>query len=227
VVLHPNPAARCPMAAMAEADEVLRMKEEHPDAAVVSYVNTTADVKAVSDVCCTSANAVKVVRSLPNEEVIFVPDENLAKYVQRHVKDKRVIPWPGYCNVHTFITADKVMRMKERYPGARFIAHPECLPEVIDLAEHVASTEGMITFARSGGDEFILGTEKEMAYRLSRILPDKRFYTLENAVCGAMKKISFEDVVMALRNMQHEVVLSDEVLKRAYVPLRRMMEVGR
>jgi quinolinate synthase len=228
-VLHPDPEAKCPMAAMCEVELLLAKKEEYPDAIVVSYVNTTADVKAETDVCCTSANAVKVVRSLAEKEVIFTPDRNLGLYVQRFVPDKEIILWPGFCATHhSRITVEDLTALKNEHPGAEVMVHPECTPEVIDIADKVFSTGGMLKHARaSPKSEFIVGTERDMAYRLSRELPDKTFHPLEKALCPDMKRITLEKVVRSLETMSPEVVLSLDIIERARRPLERMVKIGR
>lgn len=229
IVLHPDPGSKCPMAAMCEVDFLRAMKDEHPDAVVVSYVNTTADVKAETDVCCTSANAVKVVQSLSEKRIIFTPDRNLGLYVQRFVPDKELILWPGFCATHqNRITVDDLKEMKKLHPGAEILVHPECAPDVIDFADHVFSTGGMLTHAKnSQKTEFIVGTEKEMAYRLGQDFPEKKFYPLDKAVCPDMKKITLEKVVRSLETMSPQVNLSREILEKARRPLERMVAIGR
>ena len=226
-VLHPNLKAKCPMAAMVDVASLRELKAEHPGAPVVSYVNTSAEVKAESDICCTSANAVKIVQSLPDKKVIFVPDTNLGLYARRFVKDKELVLWPGYCHVHSEIRAEDIKAVKKDHPKAEVIAHPECLPEVIDIADAVASTEGMIGHIKqSKAKEFILATEQEMAYRLGKIFPDRRLIPLASALCPAMKKIEFEDVIKAIETLKPEVSLPKDVMERARVPLERMVAIG-
>ncbi|KYK29499.1 MAG: quinolinate synthetase [Candidatus Proteinoplasmatales archaeon SG8-5] len=228
-VLHPDPEAKCPMAAMCEVEFLQAKREEHPDAIVVSYVNTTADVKARTDICCTSANAVKVVRSVAEKEVIFTPDRNLGLYVQRFVPDKEIILWPGFCATHhSRITVEDLQALKDRHPEAEVMVHPECTPEVIDFADHVFSTGGMVRHAReSARTEFIVGTEKEMAYRLSVDFPNKTFHPLEKAVCPNMKRITLEKVVRSLESLSPAIELSREIIERARRPLERMVDIGR
>lgn len=227
-IVKPHLLARCPMAAMVDAESLRLLKEKHPDASVVSYVNTSAEVKALSDYCCTSANAVNVVKSVPEKKVIFVPDQNLGLYVQRFVKDKEMILWPGYCRTHVWISLDDLRELKKAHPDAKVMVHPECVPEVIDFADHVASTEGMVRYvASSNSKEFIVGTEKELAYRLKKKNPEKEFYTTKKAVCPNMKQIKIENVVSSMESLQPEVKLKKDIIEKARIPLERMMEIGR
>jgi quinolinate synthase len=227
-VLLPELEAQCPMAAMLDVLGLLLLKQEHPDAMVVSYVNTSAAAKAESDICCTSSNAVKVVRSLEAKRIIFVPDENLGKWVKRFIPDKEFVFWPGYCPTHDSITAPMVMRVKARHPGAKVIAHPECRPEVLDLADAVRSTEGMIRFVKdSGALEFIIVTEQELLHRLKKEAPSKIFHNIPGAICPNMKRTTLDSVHRALSEGNNEVKLPEDVMSRARVPLERMMQIGR
>ncbi len=227
IVLHPEAKACCPMAAMCDPSGVRMLKKDFPRADVVAYVNTSAECKAEADVCCTSSNAVKVVNSLESDLVIFIPDENLANYVQRFT-DKNIIPWPGYCPTHESITLEKIEKLKSEHPQALVVVHPECRPDVIDIADAVRSTEGMLNYVReSAKTEFIIGTEKEMLYRLGKEFPDKRFYEVPGAVCPTMKLITLDNILAALESMSPEVTLSNELMDKARAPLERMMSVGR
>lgn len=227
IVLHPETKACCPMAAMCDPASVRMLKKDFPRADVVAYVNTSAECKAEADVCCTSANAVKVVNSLESDLVIFLPDENLASYVQRFT-DKSILPWPGHCPTHESITVEKIENLKKEHPQALVVVHPECRPEVIDIADGVRSTEGMLSFIR-GSDkrEFIIGTEKEMIHRLSKEFPDRIFHEVPGAVCPTMKLITLENILAALESMSPEVTLSPELMDKARAPLERMMALGR
>ncbi|MEM2869914.1 MAG: quinolinate synthase NadA [Thermoplasmata archaeon] len=228
VVVHPVPEAMCPMAMMIDDAGLKEMKEQHPGVPVVAYVNTPAEVKAESDVCCTSSNAVKVVRSLPDKEVIFVPDANLGAYVQRSVKDKLLHLWPGYCPTHQRIRREDIAALKREHPGALALVHPECLPEVIDIADGVFSTEGMVSFIKSSRSrEFIIGTESGLIHRLRKMLPDRVYYELPGAVCPTMKKITLDKILHSLRTLEPRVVLQPEVLKKARGPIEKMLAVGR
>jgi quinolinate synthase len=194
----------------------------------VAYVNTTADVKALVDVCCTSSNAVKVIESLDGDRVIFVPDSNLGLYTKRFVKDKEIILWPGYCHTHQDMDLDLLKRLKGEHPEAIVMVHPECTPEVIDFADVVASTEGMLVHARTAeAKEYIVGTENGMVHRLTKEVPHKTFHLVRSAVCPAMKMITFEDVVKSLETLGPKVTLPQDIIERARRPLERMVEIGR
>ncbi len=226
IVVLPDLAATCPMAAMATPVLLKKMRDEYPDAAVVSYVNTTAEIKALSDICCTSANAVKVVSSLPEKEIIFVPDMNLGKYVQRFT-NKKIILWPGYCYVHKNIKKEQILELKKIHPDAEILVHPECTPDVIDIADFAYSTGGMVNHVKkSNSKEFIIGTEEGICYRLKKENPDKNFYST-GSVCSGMKKITFEKLVKSLENLKPRIKLSDKIIEDAKKPIQRMMKIGR
>lgn len=227
VVLLPDMEAGCPMADMADGASVLELRRRHPRAAVVAYVNTTAEVKAVSDYCCTSSNAVKVVQAVEAEEIIFLPDRNLARYVASKVEGKRIIPWEGYCPVHQDITAQQVQEVLDSHPQAEVIAHPECTEEVIALAHHVMSTSGMVEAARtSRAREFVVATEEGMLYPLSLALPDKRFYRPSGEhVCADMKKITLPKVLWALETLEPRVEVQPEIRERARRAVERMLRL--
>ena len=227
-VLLPELGAVCPMAEMIDRAGIVKMKNQHPRAESVAYVNTSAEIKAEVDICCTSSNAIKVVASLTSKEVIFVPDANLGYWVQRSEKSKKLILWPGFCPTHDSITPEMILVQKGLHPGALVIAHPECRPAVLDMVDAVRSTEGMINFAKeSDSKEFIIATEKEMVYRLHKQIPDKVFYPLPGVICPNMKKTNLQSVVNALEKMQHEIIISDDIIRRARLPLERMMAIGR
>jgi len=223
-VIHPVPGSICPMAHMVQVDTLLEFKKQHPGAPVVAYVNTTAEVKAHADICCTSANAVKVVRSLPEKEVIFIPDCNLGAYVQSQVPEKKVHLWAGYCHVHNDITVEQIEEEKKKHPDAVVLVHPECRLDVIEMADAVASTEGMIRIAQeTDAKEFIMGTEEGLVHRMSKEIPRKTFYPIRTAICPNMKKIGVEDVLRALENMGPEVILDEEIIEANRAPLERMI----
>jgi quinolinate synthase len=227
-VIHPESGAKCPMAAMCTPDALLDMKKKYPGAKVVGYVNSSAECKAEMDLCCTSANAVKVVKSLEAEKVIFVPDCNLGQYVQRFVPDKEIILWPGFCPTHQGITPEQIKSLKAEHPSAIFMAHPECRPEIIDIADFVGSTNGMINFvAETDADEVIVGTELDMVYPLSKKAPNKKFYWLPSAICPTMKMITLNSIIRSLEHMEYKVELSKETIERARLPLERMTQIGR
>lgn len=223
-VLHPRPDAGCPMADMVDVEGLRKLKLEYPKAKVVAYVNTNADVKAEVDVCCTSSNAVKVVEGIDSDEVIFVPDCNLASWVQRHTK-KHIIPWAGFCPVHRRFRVEEVKASRERYPDALLMVHPEIDPEIVDLADEVCSTNGMVKLAKSSGRKcFIVGTEEGLIYRLQKENPEKEFYSLgAPKVCENMKKIRLEHVLASLEKNQYEVEVSSEIALRARNALDDML----
>lgn len=225
-VLLPVPDAGCPMADMVTVEALRAEKEKHPDAAVVCYVNSSAAVKAESDICCTSSNAVNVVNSIENREVIFVPDRNLGAFVSLHT-DKKIHLWPGFCHVHDNISEDDIKELKSLHPGADFLAHPECRPEVLSFADHILSTSGIVKEAgKSGSTEFIIGTENEIVQNLKRKYPDKKFYPVSRkAVCYNMKKITLESILNSLQNMEYEIHVPENIRVKARKTLDRMLEI--
>ncbi|MGD8719870.1 MAG: quinolinate synthase NadA [Candidatus Zixiibacteriota bacterium] len=228
-VLLPERDANCPMADMVRPDDLAALRQKHPGASVVSYVNTTAATKAVTDVCCTSANAVKVVSSIPEEaEVIFTPDQHLGAYV-RKMTGRDIVVWPGCCPTHARLTAEMVIEAKGEHPKARVVVHPECPMEVIELADAVRSTSGMLTYcAESDAAGFIIGTEKGMLYPLRKRCPDKEFWPVtEQAICPTMKLTTLESVRDALRLGQYEIDIPREVAEPARRAISRMLEIGR
>lgn len=229
MVVMPTKEAKCPMAAMITAPALRRLKAKHPGVPVVSYVNTSAEVKAESDWCCTSSNAVKIVNAVPSDRIIFTPDANLGMYLQRQVKGKEIILWPGYCSTHqNRITPEDIEALRRQHPDAEVVVHPECIPEVIDMAGHVASTEGMIHHCLSSAStEFIIGTEREHTYRLRKEIPGKVFHAVPGAVCPNMKKTTLDLVMRALETLEDRIVLSKEIIEKARVPLDRMVRMGR
>ena len=225
-VLIPTNQAKCPMAAMIKPQDLKDLKARYPDAAVVSYVNTTAEVKAESDVCCTSSNAVKVVNSLNQKKVIFVPDGNLAKYVAKYSK-KRIIPWEGWCYVHKKFSATGLKEAKRLHPDAKVLVHPECLPSVIDLADQVCSTSGMVDFVKkSANKKFIIATEIGLIERLKLEEPEKRYFQAPpGGTCIQMKKNNLQLVLEALEKERYKVTIPEEVRVRAKKALDKMLEV--
>jgi len=228
IVIHPNPKAKCPMAAMVDVEGLRMAKKENPNATVVSYVNTTASVKTETDICCTSANAVKVIKSLDTKTVLFVPDSNLGLYAQRSLPDIKFIFWPGYCHVHQDISIEQILDLKKDHPGAEILVHPECSPDVIDSADYVFSTEGMVRHCSSSSSkEFIIGTEEGLVHRLKKENPEKIFHAIPNAICPNMKKISLKNTLDALRILEPKLVLPKEVIEKARAPLDKMVAIGR
>ncbi len=250
VVLLPEMDANCPMADMIKVsspreverafpgyenqpeflfprDFTLRdIKARHPGVPVVAYVNTTAEVKAESDICCTSSNVAGVVESLPGSTVICVPDRNLSMWAQKNT-GKKVIAWDGFCHVHDRVTKADVLRARMEYPAAMLMAHPECRPEVLALADHVTSTSGMLRFAKtSSQSEFIVGTEVGLMHRLKKENPDKVFHPLrKDMVCPNMKKTTLNSVLWALKDMKNIVKVPEEIRVPAKLALDRMLGI--
>lgn len=225
-VLLPDKSAGCPMADMITAQDVIELKEKHPGAIVVCYVNSTAEVKANVDICCTSANAVQVVNSLPKDkEIIFIPDKHLGSYVESQTGRKMIL-WNGYCPTHAFIDAKSIIKMKKEHPEAEVLVHPECNSEVIKTADQVLSTGGMLEYARqSSGREFIIGTEIGIIYRLKKQNPRKIFYPANNnIICPNMKLINLEKIMWSLEDNVYEINLPDNIIKKARLSLERMKE---
>ncbi|MCX6113176.1 MAG: quinolinate synthase NadA, partial [Proteobacteria bacterium] len=226
-VIMPDPDAGCPMACMITAQDVISLKEKYPNHEVVCYVNSTADVKAESDICCTSSNAVKVVESISkNKGIIFIPDVNLGTYVKNKLKRENFILWPGYCLVHAFVTAEEVMELKKKHPLASVIVHPECKIEVIELADHILSTSGMVRkIAELKDKEFIVVTEQGIVYPLKNRYPDRKFYYLSKMTCVNMKKNTIEMVEESLENMRYEIKVKEQIIVKAKKALDRMLQL--
>jgi quinolinate synthase len=226
-VLIPTKLASCPMAAMVDVNSLRKLKAQHPNAGVVSYVNTMAAIKAESDICCTSANAIKVVNSLPEEEIIFVPDSNLANYVMKHT-DKKIIPWSGWCYVHNKFSFEELIKAKRLHPDAKVLVHPECIPEVVDLADEVFSTTGMINYVRQNPfKKFIIATEIGVIEKLRLEFPEKIFFQAPpGGTCIQMKKITLELVYASLEKNQFKVVVPENIRVRAKKALDRMLNVA-
>lgn len=226
-VLIPDKNAGCPMADMINADQLRTLKQAHPGARVMCYVNTTAEVKAECDLCCTSANAMKIVNAVfkPGEEVIFVPDKYLAHYIATKT-GRDFIYWRGFCPTHARILPEDIERQRRLHPEAEVLAHPECTPGVIDRADLVLSTEGICRRAKEGSArEYIIATETGMLYRLGKENPDKIFHAAsEHAVCPNMKLTTLEKVLWSLEGMTHEVTVPEDVMDRARGSIRRMLE---
>lgn len=224
-VLLPRRDAGCPMADMVTAEDIRSVKQRYPGVPVITYVNSTAAVKAESTICCTSANAVRVVESFREASAVYMaPDRNLARYAARHTS-KKVYHWTGYCPFHNRLKAEDVDRRKEEHPDAVFVAHPECRPEVLDLADVVTSTSGMLRFAKeSPHSSFIIGTEVGLLHPLRRANPAKAFYPAsEKMVCTDMKKISLEDIQRALETLEPRITVPEDVRLRALEAVERML----
>lgn len=227
-VLLPDMKADCPMAHMCTVEKIDEIRSTYPDAAVVCYVNSTAELKANADVCVTSSNALNIVRKLPNKEIFFIPDENLGRFVASQVPDKHIILNDGYCHVHRRITTADIEAGKRLHPKAQVLVHPECTPEAVALADYVGSTAGIIQYAsNSDCQEFIVATEIGVFYELKKRNPGKKFYSVSSCqICPSMKRLALEKVLQALQEGRPEVVLSDELMAKANLPLKTMLEMA-
>jgi quinolinate synthase len=228
-VLLPDVDAGCPMANMITAEKLRDKKKEHPNAVVICYINSSAEVKAESDVCCTSANAIKVVETYGvDQEVIFIPDQYLGHYVSAKT-NRRMILWPGFCPTHSKIQAHDIINLRVQYPEARVIVHPECRPEVVTIADEVLSTSGMVKFAqKTPAKHMIVGTELGIIHRLKKENPDKQFIPASvQAICPNMKKITLEKVLWTLESLSPKVTVSDVIRLRAKASVDKMLQIGR
>ena len=226
-VLLPEKTAGCPLADMITAEDLRQWKEKYPRAAVVCYVNSSAAVKAESDICCTSANAVNIVDSLPEDEVLFVPDQNLGHYVSTKT-EKWIILYPGYCPVHQSLQLPQLRLAGQLHPGAKVIVHPECIPEVIALADAALSTSQMIRYAKeSPAKSFLIGTEEGILHRLRQENPEKEFFLISDSlVCPDMKKTTLESVARAMEQKQSVVTVPEEIRRKAKRAVDRMLAVS-
>ena len=227
-VLLPAPDAGCPMADMISPGDVEKLREQNPGAAVVCYVNTSAEIKAMSDVCCTSSSAEKIVRALPEKRIIFVPDRNLGAYVASKVPEKELILFDGYCPIHDDITESDALAAKHAHPEAKLLVHPECRGEVLRHADYIGSTAGIIREALdSSGKEYIIGTETGVTMRLKALAPEKKFYELKTGTeCRNMKKTTLSEVYDTLNSGEYEITLDESVIRAAARSLERMIELG-
>ncbi len=226
-VLLPDKNSGCPMADMINASQLKKLKNEHPDALVVCYVNTSAAVKALSDICCTSSNAVNVVKSIPkNKEIIFIPDKYLGSYVQSQT-GREFILWNGYCPTHIMINIKDIIQLKKEHLEAVVIVHPECTPDVINIADKVASTGGMLKYIKkSEKKKFIIGTEIGIIHRLKKENPGKTFYpATRKAICPNMKLINLEKVFWSLEDEKHEIKVPPEIIRKARAAIDRMIAI--
>jgi quinolinate synthase len=224
-VLMPDKDAGCPMADMITAEQLRKLKAENPDALVVCYVNSTADVKAESDYCCTSSNAVEVVQSLPEDRtVIFVPDKNLGRHVVNRT-GRNMILWPGYCASHVVITPEDVLAAKREHPDAMVLAHPECSPEVRELADELLSTGQMLKFTAQGNGEYIIATETGILHSLRKQNPDAKFFAAsDRGICPNMKRVTLEKIAWSLEDMKYKITVDEAIAARARKALDRMVE---
>jgi quinolinate synthase len=227
-VIMADPFADCPMAHMAEIDTIKQVRQEHSDVAVVCYVNSTAEMKAHSDVCVTSSNAIKVVKNLPQKEIFFIPDENLGRFVAQQLPEKDFIFNDGFCHVHKSIHREELLAAKEKHPAAKVLTHPECTGEVLELSDFIGSTSQIIDYATNSRDtEFIICTEMGIFYELAQKNPDKKFYSVgHRQFCPNMKKITLEKVKNALETLEPEVIVESQVAEASRKPLERMLELA-
>ena len=224
-VLLPNLYSGCPMADMADPSEVAAYKKANPDTVLVAYVNSTAEVKAQVDICCTSGNAEKIIAELPeNQEILFLPDRNLGGNMNRKL-DRKMDLWPGCCPTHDHVTPEMIAEARAAHPGAKVLVHPECAPEVVAAADEALSTGGILKFVRESSDKaFIIGTESGILHRLRKENPGKEFYPLQpEMICPDMKKITLENVRDCLKNMAPRIELSEEILREAVKPIEAMI----
>lgn len=226
-VLMPDMTADCPMAHMAQIEKIKELRARYEDLAVVCYINSTAELKCHSDVCVTSSNAVKIVKALPNRNVFFIPDENLGRFVQGQVPEKNVILNDGCCPIHAAVSAEQLKAMKEKYPDALVLTHPECREEIVALSDYVGSTAEILSYANgSENKQFIICTESGVGYALEQKRPDHEFIFVTDPFCCADMKLNTpEKVLRVLETEENEVLVSDEKRKRALLPLDRMLEI--
>lgn len=227
-VLLPAKDAGCPMADMITGEELKKFKEENPGIPVVAYVNTSAEVKAYTDICCTSSNAMNVVKSMNAEKILFVPDRNLGGFIGKQIPEVEIIPWNGFCITHERVEEEDVLEMKAAHPGVKLLIHPECNPEIVKHADFAGSTSQIIDFVvKSEDEEFIIGTEAGILHTIEKMAPHKKCHLLSKClVCQNMKKTTLTHVYEALKYDQHEVIVDEEIRKRAESSLIKMLEVN-
>lgn len=229
IVLLPDMSADCPMAHMATVEKIKEMREKYEDLAVVCYVNSTAELKAHSDVCVTSANALKIAERLPNKNIFFIPDQHLARYISTKLPEKNFILNEGWCPIHNELTKEELLKAKEKYPNAKVAIHPECPIETVELGDYVGSTSGIIKYVtESDAEEFIICTEDGVLYELQEKNPNKKFYLpKEKFQCVGMKKITFDKIINSLETLEPQVYLKDEIITEANKPLENMLEMAK
>lgn len=228
-VFLPDMGADCPMAHMVDKKKIEEMRTQYSDLCVVCYINSTAEIKTYADVCVTSANAVKIVKNLPNQNIFFIPDGNLGRYVKEQVPEKNVMVHDGYCPIHHNLTKEMVLEARKEHPGALFLAHPECTWDVLKEADYIGSTSGIIRFAgESEAKEFIIGTESGVFYKLQKENPEKKFYLANSKmVCVNMKKVTLEKILAILETECNEVFLQEGIKENAMAPLTKMLEYAK
>ena len=226
-VILPAPNAGCPMADMAEVEDVEEMIKKYPDAFKVCYINSSYEVKALCDASVTSSSALNIIKNIPNKQILFLPDQNLGGYISEFFPEKEFILWRGFCPTHHRITAEDIIKAKEEHPNVKVFSHPECSKEVRDLSDYIGSTSGIINYATECEDkEFIIATEEGVLHQLKKKNPDKKFYFPEVMVCPNMKKTSLQDVYDALDGKKEEVILDEEIRKKALTSLENMHKLG-
>jgi len=228
-VFMPDATADCPMAHMATGEEIEKVKDQYEDVAVVCYINSTAELKTMADVCVTSSNAVKIVRKLPNENIFFIPDRNLGSYVAEQVPEKEFVFNNGYCPVHEHMQLEEIKKAKEQHPQAEILTHPECPEAVCAISDYIGSTSGIIAYAaKSSCKEFIVCTENGVRYELEKQNPDKKFYFAETEpVCPDMKLITLEKILHVLQTGENEVHITEDLRKESGKTLERMLELAK
>ena len=229
IVLLPDMSADCPMAHMATVEKIKEMREKYEDLAVVCYVNSTAELKAHSDVCVTSANALKIAERLPNKNIFFIPDQHLARYISTKLPEKNFIFNEGWCPIHNELTEEELLKAKEKYPNAKVAIHPECPIETVELGDYVGSTSGIIKYVtESDAEEFIICTEDGVLYELQEKNPNKKFYLpKEKFQCVGMKKITLDKIINSLETLEPQIHLKDEIITEANKPLENMLEMAK
>ena len=228
-VLLPDPTADCPMAHMASRENIQKVREQYDDVAVVCYINSTADIKQYADVCVTSANAMRIVRNLPQKNIYFIPDQNLGRFVAKQVPEKNFIFNDGYCPVHVQMTGELVANVKAEHPQALVLAHPECTPDVLEQADYIGSTSGIIKYVtESEQNQFIIATELGVLYQIRQNCLDKQcFGVIPEQICPDMRKITLEKVASVLRNFDNAVEMDPQLSQKAHASLNRMLELAR
>ena len=226
-VILPAPNAGCPMADMAEVEDVEEMIKKYPDAFKVCYINSSYEVKALCDASVTSSSALNIIKNIPNKQILFLPDQNLGGYISEFFPEKEFILWRGFCPTHHRITAEDIIKAKEEHPNVKVLSHPECSKEVRDLSDYIGSTSGIINYATECEDkEFIIATEEGVLHQLKKKNPDKKFYFPERMVCPNMKKTTLQDIYDALDGKREEVVLDEEIRQKALTSLENMHKLG-
>lgn len=228
-VLLPNRNAGCLMADMINHEQMVEFKKNHPNIPVVCYINSTAEVKAECDICCTSSNALKIVKSLNSPKVLFIPDANLGKWIEKKLKGIEVITYSGNCPVHNNVEVRDIELARKKYPNAKILIHPECKPEISALGDYVGSTSGIIEFVRKSKDkQFVIVTEKGVVDRLERDYPDKKFILIKNnMICESMKLTTLEEILYSLEHEVNEVTLDEDIRKRSAHCIERMLKVSK